>query len=107
MQTPPPGSSDQVIVRIERDFEPIVPGFLANRKKDIHTLHRALAEKDFRTIQLLGHRMKGDGGGYGFNRISEIGSVLELAAERQDSAASEQHIKQLENFLAYVQVEYL
>ncbi len=51
--------------------------------------------------------MKGDGGGYGFDRISEIGSVMELAAERQDSAASEQHIKQLEHFLACVQVEYL
>lgn len=107
MQTPPPESSDRVIVRIERDFESIVPGFLANRKKDIHTLHRALADKDFQTIQLLGHRMKGDSGGYGFNWISEIGSVIELAAQRQDYAASEQHVKQLEKFLACVQVEYV
>jgi hypothetical protein len=51
--------------------------------------------------------MKGDGGGYGFDRISEIGSVMELAAERQDYAASEQHIKQLEDFLARVHVEYV
>jgi histidine phosphotransfer protein HptB len=107
MQTPHPESSDRVIVRIDRDFEAIVPGFLANRKKDIHTLHRALADKDFRTIQLLGHRMKGDGGGYGFDRISEIGGVMELAAQRQDFAASEQHVKQLEAFLACVHVEYL
>ena len=107
MQTPHPESSDRVIVRIDRDFEAIVPGFLANRKKDIQTLHRALIDKDFRTIQLLGHRMKGDGGGYGFDRISEIGGVMELAAQRQDYAASEQHVKQLEDFLACVQVEYL
>lgn len=107
MQTPHPESSDRVIVRIDRDFEAIVPGFLANRKKDIHTLHRALADKDFRTIQMLGHRMKGDGGGYGFDRISEIGGVMELAAQRQDYAASEQHIKQLETFLACVQIEYV
>lgn len=107
MQTPHPESSDQVIVRIDRDFEAIVPGFLANRKKDIHTLHRALADKDFRTIQLLGHRMKGDGGGYGFDRISEIGGIMELAAQRQDYAASEQHVKQLEDFLACVHIEYL
>jgi len=107
MQTPPPASSDRVIVRIDRDFEAIVPGFLTNRKKDIHTLHRALADKDFRTIQLLGHRMKGDGGGYGFDRISEIGGVMEQAAQRQDYAASEQHVKQLEDFLACVHVEYV
>jgi HPt (histidine-containing phosphotransfer) domain-containing protein len=107
MQTPHSESSDRVIVRIDRDFEAIVPGFLANRKKDIHTLHRALADKDFRTIQMLGHRMKGDGGGYGFDRISEIGGVMELAAQRQDYAASEQHVKQLEDFLACVHIEYL
>ena len=106
MQTPHPESSDRVTVRITRDFEDIVPGFLANRKQDIHTLRRALADKDFRTIQLLGHRMKGDGGGYGFDRISEIGGVMELAAQRQDYAASEQHIKQLEEFLACVHIEY-
>jgi HPt (histidine-containing phosphotransfer) domain-containing protein len=94
-------------VRVDRDFESIVPGFLANRKKDIHSLHSALTDKDFRTIQLLGHRMKGDGGGYGFDRISEIGGLMELAAKRQDYAASEQHIRQLEDFLACVQVEYL
>jgi HPt (histidine-containing phosphotransfer) domain-containing protein len=107
MQTPHPESSDRIIVRIDRDFESIVPGFLANRQKDVHTLRRALAEKDFRTIQLLGHRMKGDGGGYGFDRISEIGGVMELAAKRQDYGASEQHVKQLEDFLACLQIEYL
>jgi hypothetical protein len=32
---------------------------------------------------------------------------MELAAERQDYAASEQHIKQLEAFLACLQVEYV
>jgi len=31
---------------------------------------------------------------------------MELAAERQDHAASEQHIKQLEDFLACVRIEY-
>jgi HPt (histidine-containing phosphotransfer) domain-containing protein len=107
MQTPHPESSDRVTVWITRDSEDIVPCFLANRKKDIQTLRRALADKDFRTIQLLGHRMKGDGGGYGFDRISEIGGVMELAAERQDYAAAEQQIKQLEDFLACVHVEYL
>jgi HPt (histidine-containing phosphotransfer) domain-containing protein len=106
MQTPQPESSDRVTVRITRDFEDIVPGFLANRKKDIQTLRRALADKDFGTIKLLGHRMKGDGGGYGFDRITEIGGAMELAAARQDHAASEQHIEQLEQFLTLVHIEY-
>jgi len=107
MQAPHPESTDRVTVQIDRDFEDIVPGFLANRRRDIQTLRHALADKDFVTIHMLGHRMSGDGGGYGLDRISEIGVALELAAERQDYAASEQHIKQLETFLACVQVEYV
>lgn len=106
MQTPRPGSTEQVTVRIDRDFEDIVPNFLANRRKDLHTLRHALTSADFATIQTLGHRMKGDGGGYGFDRISEIGGAMELAAIQQDHAAAEQHIAQLEDFLARLQVEY-
>ncbi|MDH4098378.1 MAG: hypothetical protein OEU87_08695 [Nitrospira sp.] len=58
--------------RIDRDFENIVPIFLANRQKDLQALRRALADDNFETIQMLGHRMRGDGGGYGFNQISKI-----------------------------------
>jgi len=106
LHSPQPDSPDRITVRIDRDFETIVPIFLANRQKDLQTLRRALADKDFATIQMLGHRMRGDGGGYGFNQISEIGGAMELAGERLDHAASEQHIKQLEDFLACVHVEY-
>ncbi|MBH0192650.1 MAG: Hpt domain-containing protein [Nitrospira sp.] len=106
MHTPNPGSTEQVTVHIDRDFEDIVPNFLANRRKDLHTLRHALANADFSTVQMLGHRMKGDGGGYGFDRISEIGGAMELAAIQKDHTAAEQHIAQLEDFLARLQVEY-
>lgn len=106
MHTPPPGSTERVTVHIDRDFEDIVPIFLANRSKDLHTLRHALTTADFSTIRMLGHRMKGDGGGYGFDRISEIGGAMESAAIQQDQAAAEQHIAQLEDFLARLQIEY-
>jgi HPt (histidine-containing phosphotransfer) domain-containing protein len=106
MHTPHPESTERVTVCIDRDFEGIVPTFLANRQKDLHTLRHALSGADFSTIQMLGHRMKGDGGGYGFDRISEIGGAMELAAIQQDHAAAEQQIAQLDRFLARLHVEY-
>lgn len=106
MQTPQPGSTDRFTVRIDRDLEDIVPVFLTNRKKDLLTIRSALAEQDYKTIQTLGHRMKGDGGGYGFDRITEIGGAMELAAERHDHPAVEQHTAELEDFLARLHVEY-
>ncbi|MDH5667993.1 MAG: Hpt domain-containing protein [Nitrospira sp.] len=107
MQNSQPESPNRLIVRIDRDFEDIVPIFLANRHKDVQILQRALADADFTTIQMLGHRMKGDGGGYGFHRISEIGAAMEQAAEQQDNPVCAQQLAQLEEFLALVEVVYV
>ncbi len=95
-----------MIVRISRDLEDIAPIFLANRGKDLRKLRAALAKKDFATIQTLGHRMKGDGAGYGFDQITNIGTVMELAAQRHDHMAIEQHVAELEDFLRRVEVVY-
>lgn len=106
MTTPQPASNEPITVQIDRDLEDIIPSFLANRQKDLRTIRTALREKDFETIGVLGHRMKGDGGGYGFNAISEIGGVMELAAGRRDQPAIERSTAQLEDFLARVSIVY-
>jgi len=106
MQTADPESPQRITVQIDRDLEDIVPVFLANREKDLETIRRALVERDFESIRILGHRMKGDGGGYGFSRITEIGGVMELAASMEDYAALEQHAQALHEFLRLVTVVY-
>ncbi|MGC4096267.1 MAG: Hpt domain-containing protein [Nitrospira sp.] len=99
-------SRDRLPVEISRDLEDIVPVFLSNRKKDVQILRDALIKHDFRTVQTLGHRMKGDGGGFGFDRITEIGAAMELAAKLEDPITIDQHIVLLEDFLNRVIVIY-
>ena len=106
MQASHPEPTDQLTVEICRDLEGIVPIFLGNREKDVLTLRYALIKYDFRTVQTLGHRMKGDGGGFGFDRITEIGAAMERAAKLEDRLTIEQHIVQLEDFLKRVIVVY-
>jgi HPt (histidine-containing phosphotransfer) domain-containing protein len=106
MQPPPTSSPDRITVSVDRDLQDIVPVFLANRGKDIQTLRASLLNQDFETIRILGHRMKGDGGGYGFQAISEIGGAMESAAGRHDRPAIERLTGQLEEFLARVEVVY-
>ena len=98
--------TDQLTVEISRDLEEIVPIFLGNREMDVRTLRDALVKQDFRTVQTLGHRMKGDGGGFGFDRITEIGAAMEGAAELEDRLTIERHIVRLEDFLKRVIVVY-
>ncbi len=106
MTDPKLAALERITVSIDPDLEDIVPTFLANRQKDLQTLRTASAEKDFETIRMLGHRMRGDGGGYGFNAISAIGKVMELAAGRHDAPAIQQQIAELEHFLARVHIVY-
>ena len=83
MITEPNRSAENVItVYIDQALKEIVPGFLENRRRDVQTLDTALRESNLVKIKTIGHRMKGDGGGYGFDAISVIGVALEQAAAR-------------------------
>jgi HPt (histidine-containing phosphotransfer) domain-containing protein len=98
--------TNALTVHIDPDLEEIVPGFLANRRRDVQTLETALHQNDLQTIHIIGHRMKGDGGGYGFDAISMMGAALELAAAREDRVAIQRHTAELIDFLARVTVVY-
>jgi HPt (histidine-containing phosphotransfer) domain-containing protein len=97
---------ERVMVAVDPDLQDLVPGFLENRRKDAEALDRAAQAKDFSTVRLLGHRMKGDGGGYGFQEISRIGNALEQAAIREDWNTIRQETAGLIAFLAQVDVVY-
>jgi HPt (histidine-containing phosphotransfer) domain-containing protein len=101
-----PHSPNRISIAVDRDLEPIIPIFLENRRKDVQTLRASVAGQDFDTIGILGHRMKGDGGGYGFDAISEIGGAIEQAVSRRDSLAIEQLATRLADFLERLTVLY-
>ena len=96
----------KVTVYIDPDLAEIVPGFLENRRRDVQFLQTALQHNDLKTIRVLGHRMKGDGGGYGFDTISAIGEALELAAAQQDRLTIEHQTSKLNDFLTRLDVVY-
>ena len=102
----PDTEQEKIVIEIDPDLEAIVPGFLANRRRDLTTIESCLKQGDLETIRLLGHRMKGDGGGYGFDRISTIGHHLEEAALTKDLITLQHQQEHLRNFLARVTVVY-
>jgi HPt (histidine-containing phosphotransfer) domain-containing protein len=95
-----------ITVYIDQGLEEIVPGFLENRRRDVQKLETALQQNNLAQIHIIGHRMKGDGGGYGFDAISMMGAALEQAAAREDRVAIQRHTAELIEFLAHVTVVY-
>jgi len=107
MTTGPNRNTENAItVHIDQDLEEIVPGFLENRRRDVQTVETAMQQNNLAQIHIIGHRMKGDGGGYGFDAISIMGAALEQAAAREDRDAIRRHTAELVDFLARVTVVY-
>ena len=101
-----PTQEGKIVVHISTDLQELIPGYLANRQKDIHTMWEALAQDDYETIRILGHSMKGAGGGYGFDPISEIGSSIERAARDREPDTIRRWIGELLTYLERVQIIY-
>lgn len=101
------GSNDgKILVRVDPDLADLIPGFLANRRQDITAMQAALEQGDFETVRILGHSMKGSGGGYGFDAVTDIGAALEQAAKSDDHEEMRKQIGDLSAYLDRIEVVY-
>lgn len=102
-------SNENNSIRVEVDLEliPVVPDYLENRRLDSFLIERLLIDGQMSEIRSLGHRMKGSGGSYGFDEISEIGEKLELGALLSDAEGIRAAVMQLRNYLSRVTVAYV
>jgi len=98
---------EKIVVSVDSDLEDLVPGFMENRRKDILTIQNAAEKNDFETIRVLGHSMKGSGGGYGFDEISKIGKFIEEAAKAADSDEIKKQADELFLYLNRVEVVFV
>ena len=96
--------TDRIAVTIDPDLAELVPGFLNNRRRDVDKLTALLKAGNFTDIRMIGHSMKGAGGGYGFDLITDIGAAIERAALVADSKIIQAGIEQLADYLARVDV---
>jgi PAS domain S-box-containing protein len=94
------------VVKIDRDLADLIPGYLEKRHADVASIREAAGKNDFEMIRVLGHTMKGSGGGYGFDRITEIGRELEEAAKTGDKEKCLQHANELADYLAHLTIAY-
>src|SRR6266853_6467849 len=93
-------------VIVQKDLEDLIPVFMSNRRKEIESLRGALAAADFEQLRQLGHRMRGVGNSYGFERVSLLGERVEDSARNRDHAAIENCIAEYRDYLARVQISY-
>lgn len=98
---------DKFTVETDDALRPIVPEFLGNRRGDCALILQLLGEGNFSEIRRLGHRMKGTGGSYGFDAISEIGEIIEEASLVADQETIRKEVQHLADYLDRVSVVYV
>ena len=96
----------KIIAVVDDELRDLVPGYLEHRRKDVTEIRSALERGDFEMIRSLGHKMKGSGGGYGFDGITEIGLALENGAKNARTEDVEEQVQRLENYLNHVEIVY-
>ncbi|MDB4965812.1 MAG: gacS [Myxococcales bacterium] len=98
----PAASGPRLHVAVTPTVAPLVPTFLANRRKDVANARAALERRDYHSLWVLAHTMKGLGASYGFDGISDIGVEMERAALSREQAALSRAVDALERYLGQV-----
>jgi HPt (histidine-containing phosphotransfer) domain-containing protein len=98
------GLDDIIIVSVDHDLAPLIPDFLQSIRDQIPHLSELLREGNYADIQKTGHSLKGVGGGYGFQRITDLGAQIEQLARSSQHDGIEIGIADLQDYLARVQI---
>jgi CheY-like chemotaxis protein len=98
------GRMDPILVPARHRFADRIPAYLQSCRQNGVTMLDALNRVDFQTVVFLGHQMRGSGGAFGFQPITDICAALELAAENADTDASRKWMGELSSYLDRVEV---
>lgn len=98
---------NRIVVEIDSELQSIVPDFLDMRRKDGDLILEMLEANEFKGIYTIGHRMKGAGGSYGFDVISELGEKIENACQNGEGAVIRKAVAELRDYLERVSVVYV
>jgi PAS domain S-box-containing protein len=77
----------------------LTPAYLENCRLNVIAILAALDCGDFQVVTILGHNMRGSGGGFGFQMITDIGAGLEQAADVADGPQSRRWVGELSTYL--------
>ena len=105
-QFSPAGLDGRVIAHVDSDLTELIPGYIENRWQDSQVIVACVELNDYETIIVLSHDMKGSGGGYGFDPITDIGRYLEQAAKDENPTEVLKLAKDLVTYLARVEIVY-
>ena len=81
-----------------------IPAYLDNCRHNVIVMRTALDRADFEAVTILGHNLRGSGGGFGFQSITDFGAGIEQACEDIDLDRARNLLSGLSSYLESVEV---
>jgi CheY-like chemotaxis protein len=98
--------SQKITIRVDPEIASLIPGFLDHMRDYFKQLQITFESGDLETVRELSHKIKGVGGGYGFDGLSEIAATLVTAASAQDGPEIQRGLQVMASYLEHVEVVY-
>jgi len=100
------GEEEEFVAYVSSELAELIPWFLDNRRKDIENIEKLVSGGDFRTLERMGHTLKGTCAGYGFDMLGKVGADLETAAKAQNTDEIRRLNEEMRNYVKSVKVVY-
>ena len=80
----------------DTDLVELIDEFVAGLEDDVQAMRKVLVDGDYDGLRRLAHQMKGAGGSYGYQMLTDAAKVLEAAAKAEDTKAGTTALDELE-----------
>lgn len=91
---------------VDGDLAELMPIYLQSRRDELERLPELLKQGDFTQLQGIGHKLRGSGGGFGLDFLTELGKRMEAAGSAADKQALAAQVAELKAFLESLQIEF-
>jgi hypothetical protein len=94
--------NERIQLSVEPALRELLPGFLANRRKDVEAIGRALGSGNLEAIKVVGHNIRCFSQVYGFEDLTALGEEIQQAAAEASTLRIAHARARLAEYLARV-----
>ncbi|MCH8069964.1 MAG: hypothetical protein IID16_11965 [Candidatus Marinimicrobia bacterium] len=88
------------------EFQDLIRSYLDYLMDSLVTFKVNCVERNYSEIRKFAHNLKGSGGGYGFDDLTQLGNDISSAAMRKDANKLDSLMKELEDLIMKKRTEY-
>ncbi|HLP61070.1 MAG TPA: Hpt domain-containing protein [Candidatus Deferrimicrobium sp.] len=96
--------ANKIFIQIDPVLKSYVPQFLKALNLDIIRIAGYLNGEEFEEIRAIAHRLKGEGGTYGFDEAGKLGALIQTAAINRNAVEIDHLVNRLSNYLKQIEI---